>query len=204
VLTEAIENLLNRNLGASPAARDACAQLQGQRLQIVVTGLALAITVESCGDSLKLSRNASGEFAASVEGSPINLLALAGEDPERVIRSGAVTLRGDAELLQRYRQLALLLAPDLEDELARMLGDLPAHHIGRWARSAWTLFRQTGDTTLRNTAEYFAHETRVLVPRAEAEVFLNQVDALREDVDRASARLDALIAQRQSPEDHTA
>ena len=44
-------------------------------------------------------------------------------------------------------------------------------------------------------AEYFAHERGDLVPRAEAEVFLEGVDRLREDVDRAAARVDALVAR---------
>ena len=30
--------------------------------------------------------------------------------------------------------------------------------------------KRAGETTLRNTAEYFAHESRDLVPRAEADV----------------------------------
>ena len=51
-----------------------------------------------------------------------------------------------------------------------------------------------GQTTLRNTAEYFAHESRDLVPRAEADVFLNGVDRLREDMDRLEARFAALEA----------
>jgi ubiquinone biosynthesis protein UbiJ len=201
VLTESLENLLNRNLGASPAARAICASLRGQRLQIIILGFDVHIAVESCGDSVKLTRDSQGEFAVSVAGSPVNLIALAGPDPERLIRSGAVSIRGDAELLQRYRQLALLLAPDLEDELARLLGDLPAHHISRLARSALSLIRQVGSNAVRNTAEYFAHESNVLVPRAEAEVFLNQVDRLREDVDRAAARLDALFKRMTPNED---
>ena len=48
---------------------------------------------------------------------------------------------------------------------------------------------------MRNVAEYLAHESGDLVPRAEAEVFLEGVDRLREDVDRAAARVDALLAR---------
>ena len=51
------------------------------------------------------------------------------------------------------------------------------------------------DTTLRNLAEYWAHERGDLVSRNEAEQFLRGVDALREGVDRLQARLD-LLAQR--------
>jgi ubiquinone biosynthesis protein UbiJ len=109
-----------------------------------------------------------------------------------------VQIRGDAEVLQRYRELALLLRPDLEEELARLIGDAPAHSLGRMARSMLDLGRRGSRTAVRNTAEYFAHESGDLVPRGEAEVFFADVDRLREDVDRAAARLDALLARRQA------
>jgi len=195
VLTEAIENLLNRNLGQSPRARECCAALKGRRLRIVVRDLGLQIGFESLGDTLRISRQAEGEFHAEVAGSPINLLALAGPQPERLLKSGAVQVSGEVELLQQYRDLALLLRPDLEDELARLIGDSPAHRLAGLARAALAFGRRSADTAVRNTAEYFAHETGDLVPRAEAEEFLAEVDRLREDADRAAARLDALLAR---------
>lgn len=201
MLTEAIENLLNRNLGQSPRARERCAALKGRRLRIVVHDLGLRIGFESLGDTLRISRQAKGdlqaegEFHAEVAGSPINLLALAGPQPERLLKSGAVQVSGEVELLQQYRDLALLLRPDLEEELARLIGDSPAHRLAGLARAALAFGRRSADTAVRNTAEYFAHETGDLVPRAEAEAFLAEVDTLREDADRAAARLDALLAQ---------
>jgi len=193
VLTELIENLLNRNLGDSPGARRACAELKGRRLKLMIRDLDIAITIESLGESLKISRYGEGECHAEVEGSPINLLAMTGPAPERLLKSGAVQVRGEVELLQRYRDLGLLLKPDLEEELSRLIGNSPAHRLAALARGALAFGRRGADTTLRNAAEYFAHETRDLVPRAEAEVFLNEVDQLREGVDRAAARLDTML-----------
>ncbi|MBM4217673.1 MAG: hypothetical protein FJ178_07510 [Gammaproteobacteria bacterium] len=95
--------------------------------------------------------------------------------------------------MQRYRDLGLLLKPDLEEELSRLIGDSPAHRLAALARGALAFGRRSADTTVRNAAEYFAHETRDLVPRAEAEVFLNDVDQLREGVDRTAARLDTIL-----------
>lgn len=193
VLTELIENLLNRNLGQSPGARSACAELKGRRLKVAVRDLDIVVVIESLGDSLRIARNDDGECHAEIEGSPVNLLAMAGTSPERLLKSGAVQVRGEVELLQRYRDLALLLSPDLEEELSRVIGDSPAHRLAGIARGVLSFGRRGADTTIRNAAEYFAHEIRDLVPRAEAEVFLGQVDRLREDVDRAAARLDALL-----------
>lgn len=218
MLTGIVENLLNRNLGASPRARELCAALRGRRLVIVMSGTPMRIAVESAGDSLRVMRagaNAAagaavasgdapagtasdataGEFDVEVVGTPVNLLALAGSEPEALLQRGAITMRGDVDLAQRYRELALLLKPDLEEELSRFLGDAPAHQLMRLAMGAVGFGRRAASTATLNAAEYLAHETRDLVPRAEAEVFLSGVDRLREDVDRSEARL-ALLEQR--------
>ena len=64
MLTSLVENLLNRNLGASPRARELCTALRGRRLQVRVSDLGLRIGFESLGGSLRLSRDPEGEFDA--------------------------------------------------------------------------------------------------------------------------------------------
>jgi ubiquinone biosynthesis protein UbiJ len=109
-----------------------------------------------------------------------------------VLQRGDVRIDGDAELAQKFRELALLLRPDLEEELSLVLGDVPAHQVGRFARAAFSWTRKAATTTVRNVAEYLGHERQDLVPRSEAEQFLQGVDTLREDVDRLAARIDLL------------
>lgn len=200
MLTESIENLLNRNLASSPAARELCVDLAGRRFGILVTGLGVHVTVESLGASLRLTsqRGATPREAcdAEVEGSPVNLMALAGSTPEAVIQRGDVRIRGDAELAQRFQQLGRLLRPDAEEELAALFGDGVAHQLGRFARGLLDFGRRATDTGVRNAAEYFAHESGDLVSRGEADGFLADVDRLREDVDRLGARIDALASRR--------
>jgi ubiquinone biosynthesis protein UbiJ len=38
-----------------------------------------------------------------------------------VIQRGDVTIRGDAEVAQKFRELAMLLKPDVEEELSRLI-----------------------------------------------------------------------------------
>jgi ubiquinone biosynthesis accessory factor UbiJ len=195
MLTSTLENVLNRGLPRSPRAQQLCAELAGHRLLVAVTGL--QVLVESTGVSLKLSvaspqALASAPPEATVTGGPLSLLALSGSDPEAVIQRGDVRIGGDAELAQKFRELALLLRPDLEEELSLVLGDVPAHQVGRVARAliGWT--QKAATTTVHNVAEYLGHERRDLVPRSEADSFLRGVDSLREDVDRLAARIDLL------------
>ncbi len=78
-----------------------------------------------------------------------------------------------------------------------LLGDAPAHHLGRMARAALDFGDRVAHTAVQNVAEYLAHERRDLVPHAEGRQLLDGIDALRDDVDRFEARLNHL-AQRLS------
>src|SRR6185437_1994501 len=140
------------------------------------------LLVESTGHSLRITR---GSLPADAEviGGPLSLLALGGRAAD------APLSRGDAELAQKFRELARLLAPDPEEELSLLVGDVAAHRIGRLARSALGWTRNAAATLLQDVGEYFSHERGDLVSREEGEQFLRGVDALREDVDRLEARL---------------
>ena len=197
MLTETIENVLNRGLPRSPRARQLCRELQGHRVGVEVSGFA-RLVVESTGETLQLKRDATASTEAEIVGGPFSLLALAGESPEAVIQRGDVQIRGDVELAQRFRELALLLRPDIEEEVSKVVGDVPAHHLGRVARAAFGWTRSAASTQVRNMAEYLAHERQHLVPRAEADQLLKGVDTLRENVDRLEARIELLARKPRS------
>jgi ubiquinone biosynthesis accessory factor UbiJ len=190
-MLQTIENVLNRGLPRSPRARQLCSELAGSRLGVEVRGVT-RILVHSSGDVLHCTRDAAGAAEVDVSGSALSLLALAGPSPDAVLQRGAVEIRGDADIARKYRELARLLMPDLEEELSLAIGDVPAHQLGRLARTVFGWSRQAAATAVQNVAEYLAHERADLVPRAEAEQFTSGVDRLREDVDRLEARINLL------------
>lgn len=191
MLTAMLENLLNRGLPRSPRAQQLCAELAGHSLAIEIRAIT-GVRIESAGGTLKVTRPA-GPADARITGGPLGLLALAGDAPEAVLQRGEVQIEGDAEIAQRFRELGKLLRPDLEEELSLLVGDVPAHRIGRAARAALDWTRRAGATTATNLAEYLAHEKQDLVSRGEANQFLRGVDTLREDVDRLAVRIDLLM-----------
>lgn len=190
MLTATIENVLNRGLPRSPRAQELCAQLAGRRIAIEAPSMA-RLLVESTGNSLRVTQ---GSLPADAEiiGGPLSLLALGGSAAGTPISRGEVEVRGDAELAQKFHELARLLRPDPEEELSVFVGDVAAHRIGRLARGALGWTRDAAATLLQDVGEYFSHERGDLVSREEGEQFLRGVDALREDVDRIDARLELL------------
>ncbi len=198
MLLATLEKLLNRGLPRSPRARALCAELAGRSVALEVTEIT-RLRLSSNGVTLTL--HADAETAeASLSGGPFGFLALiTAGTPRAPLQRGAVTLGGDSELAERFFELLQRLRPDPEEELSQLIGDVPAHQLARLARGGVALARRALATGTENLAEYFAHERADLVPRAEGEQFLRGVDALREDVDRLSARLDALAQRRSQP-----
>lgn len=190
-----LESVLNRNIAASSAARKLCRQLAGKTLAMHLTGVPLNIQFRSDGERMSLD-TAQGEANATLSGSPLSFLRLAGPSPESALRSGAVHIEGDAEVAQAFSELLKHARPDLEEELSRVVGDVAAHRIGNVARSALAFGRRASDTFARNVAEYLQEEGRDLPTRIEADEFIAGVDAVRDDVDRLEARLALLEARR--------
>jgi ubiquinone biosynthesis protein UbiJ len=197
MLSATLDNLLNRGLPRSPRARQLCAELEGKSVAIEIRDIT-RLRVASSGQTLSVTRD-DAPADATLTGGPLSLLALAGESPDAVLQRGDVAIGGDAELAQKFRELARLLRPDLEEDLSLLLGDVPAHQLGRLARLTLDWSRKAASTTLTNLAEYLGHERADLVPRNEGEQFLRGVDALREGVDRLGARLELLARRRGAP-----
>ncbi len=178
----------------SARARALLEELTGKRLAIAVQGTpwhSSPFVLQSTGEALRLLRTTpeAGEAPdATISGAPLSLLALA-RDADAVIQRGDVHIGGDAQVAQRFRELIHLLAPDLEHELSGVLGRSTAHVLMSAVQTAAGAARSAAWTSLRNLAEYLAHEDGTLVPRAEAEHFLRGVEHVREQLDRLEVRI---------------
>jgi ubiquinone biosynthesis protein UbiJ len=203
---DALSAYLERALRESPRARALCVELAARSLLIEVTGTGIAVRVVVADGTVKLQRvSVSGDRAAAaatdvtLRGTPLALLAAATGDPQQLIADGRLTLSGDEQLAARFQELARLLRPDLEAGLARFTGRMPAHLATRALRAVHHWGRAAGRSLLDNSVDYLAHESRDLVPRAEAEQFLSGVEALRRSVAQAEARLAQLAARLPPP-----
>ena len=186
MLLQSLESALNRRIAGSAPARQLCRRLDGRVLGLRIrdTGLDLYVTVSEAG--VELGHSAPGEPDAVLEGSPFGLAALAGSaTPPR----GSVHLAGDPEVARLARELLQLARPDWEEELARVIGDVPAHQVGNAWRGAVRWSRQTLDTLSRDAAEFLQEESRDLPAAPEVEAFLGAVDEIRMDTDRLEARI---------------
>jgi ubiquinone biosynthesis protein UbiJ len=195
------EAVLNRNIAASSEAQALAKRLDNTSLQVNVEGftrvraecrggrLGLLAADDSPGGALP------GEALpadAVISGSPPALLQMFKATAPSAQTRSSVQIRGDAEIANLYRELFAAARPDLEEELSRVIGDLPARHLSQLALSVRTWARRARRTAGENIAEYLQEEGRDLVTKTEMDEFLRGVDGVRDGVDRIEARLKGL------------
>ncbi|MGB5591910.1 MAG: sterol-binding protein, partial [Gammaproteobacteria bacterium] len=135
----------------------------------------------------------------TLSGLPLSLARLGLTVDPDVFRKGAVSISGDPVLAQDFQRLLDLARPDWEEELSRLVGDVAAHQLGNAARDLMRWSLQAADTLGRDTSEYLREESRDLPTRFEVDEFLDQVDELSGDIDRAEARLQRLERRASGP-----
>jgi ubiquinone biosynthesis protein UbiJ len=190
-----IEAELNRCIGESTAARELLARLDGTSFAVHVEGLGVTAVLHVDGDRLRLDSDAAAA-TASLRATPLDLVRLLRADGVSGVKRTRADLSGDLEVAERYARMLKLARPDLEDEAAKWVGDVPAHALGEAVRglSAWV--GRAGAALRMNAAEYLQEESRAMPAPLEAQAFYSDVERLRDDVERAAARLARLERSR--------
>jgi ubiquinone biosynthesis protein UbiJ len=189
MLLERLAEVLNRNVADSRRAQALVRQLDGRVMSLTVEGTPLAFFFRADGGRLTISSRHDGTADASLSGTPLALLALAGPRGEGALRGGGVRIEGDAEVAQRFRDLLTEAQPDFEEELARNIGDVAARRVANAARDLLGWGRKAAGSFTGSVVEYLQEEGRDLPTRVEVDEFLEGVDRLRDDAERFEARL---------------
>lgn len=188
---------VNRTLAETTPARAIASELDGKSFAIRVRQSALAMCLSVQDGRLETSAELPDEPDVIVEGSLSGLvrMAFAGDDMAALSESG-VTVSGRPDLAQKFQRLLKLARPDPEEELARVVGDAAAHEIGAAVKETTNWGERTARIVLANIREFLQEERRDVPSPYEMSRFRSDVDTLRDDVERAEARLKAIEARR--------
>jgi ubiquinone biosynthesis protein UbiJ len=190
-----IEAELNRCVGESTAARELLARLNGTSFAVHVEGLGLTGVLHADGERVRLDSDAAGA-TATLRATPLDLVRLLRADGVSGVKRTRAELSGDLDVAERYAKLLKLARPDLEEEAAKWLGDVPAHALGSAARGLGAWLERAGAALRMNTTEFLQEESRAMPAPLEAQAFYSDVERLRDGVERAAARLARLERQR--------
>jgi ubiquinone biosynthesis protein UbiJ len=194
----ALETALNRAVDLDPDTREALRGLDGRSVVMALASgaaageappLALRLTVEA--ERLRVGPvdpDAAPDLAVrSTLGGALSFGTAADEAAGPPV--GAMRIEGDAELARRLQRMAERFDPDWQKPFADLFGDVLGVQIANGVAAALRQARDGGRRFAATAAEYVTEESRDVVPRAELEAFLDDVDILRDDAERLAARI---------------
>lgn len=187
------ERLINRLIAESTAAQRTARGLEGRSMAVEIVGLELTIHATVADAALRLSADAGKPADVRLRAMPLELARLARADADE-LKTSRVALDGDVHVAEAFAELARFAQPDIEDELSRWVGDIAAHELTEGGRALSAFAARAGRALELDTAEYLQEEHRLLPGPLEVGAFCADVDRLRDDVERAEARLERLTA----------
>lgn len=104
-----------------------------------------------------------------------------------------IKIAGDVDLAHDLSTLAGNLRWEAEEDLAKWIGDAPAHRIGVETKKIVTAGKKAVVDLKGGVRDYLVHEKRAIIPVPEFESFKKEIRDLRDGVERAEKRIERLI-----------
>lgn len=211
----ALQLALNHLVSLDPDTRSALARLAGRRITLALEAPPIALEIRVVEDALQVGPVQSDEpdlgiratlsgvlsqlpFFRDADAAPVDRYAAtpAARAAPSFHSVGKVRINGDAELARTLQKLASQFDPDWGKPFAEVFGPLLGPQIAKTVREALRTGAGLAKSFSRDAVEFLTEESRDLVGKAELAAFHDDVDALRDDVERLVARVSRLNAER--------
>lgn len=193
-----LNTIVNRYLSLDPEMAKKIAVFEGKVIAIELQGAEkifyLFPQASTEGEAIKLSDHFDGIPDTTLKGSPAALFKMGlASDVAPMMLKGEVEINGDVRLGREFKSLLAAIDIDWEESLATWVGDAPAHQLTQATKQLASWASKAKQAISANLSEYLQEESRDVVAGAELESFYEEVDRLRNDVDRLQARAEILI-----------
>jgi ubiquinone biosynthesis protein UbiJ len=194
-----LEAALNRALALDPETRDSLRTLDGRRVALHLASPPLALQVRVAGERLEVGPVDDADapdlaVRSTLAGLLVQLPAFiaGGRRGEEAPPVGKLRIEGDADLARRLQRLAERFDPDWQQPFVAVLGDVVGVQVANALAAGLRHARDAGGAFAVNAAEFVTEESRDVVPRDELNAFHDDVDTLRDDVERVAVRVSRL------------
>ncbi|MDR3478186.1 MAG: SCP2 sterol-binding domain-containing protein [Gammaproteobacteria bacterium] len=195
IFVDAIQKALNAYIALDPESATRIQRMQGKvvTVELLKIDITFHLIFTDTAIQFKLASAHPPETIQSdtiIKGTPLRLLQLAlSKNSRQQFFSDDVSIRGNLDLGQQVIELFDHLDIDWEEFLSKWVGDVAAHHLGRFGQRIKSWTQQTRETLLQDVNEY-VHEEVDFFPAREALLdYFHDVDELRMDTDRVEAKI---------------
>lgn len=187
----ALETAINAALKYDPATRARLQKLDGKALELDLTAPRTTFCLAVEGERVSVHQHWEGEISTRLSGSGIAMLRLL-RDPDTTPAGVGVGVSGSSALLEELQSILRDLEIDWEAPLAQMVGDVPAHAVGKTLRGASHWLRDNLRRAPAAASEAVSEEWGLTPPKAQFEAFAEDVAELSLATERLEARVNLL------------
>jgi ubiquinone biosynthesis protein UbiJ len=178
---------LNHLLGQNGWALQRLAKFAGKTARFDIAPFSFAYTVQADGTVLKATVDAMPDALNTIAPSLLTRLAMKDEAAFSAIKSS-----GDTAFLAEIFFLSKHLRWDAAEDLSQITGDIVAERLVHFAAGAQQQVRESALNLSQAFAEYWTEERPLVAKSVHINQFIQQVDALRDDVERLEQRINRL------------
>ncbi|QWE22438.1 hypothetical protein FD975_09275 [Polynucleobacter sp. AP-Jannik-300A-C4] len=191
IAASAVSQGINHVLKAEPWAMAELARHAGK---VILLGLPignLCFEIAPEGSLVAVSNIDAPSLELEVSSEVLSVLAGgSGNLREQAMKSVKIT--GDADLAQLLGRLAGQIRWEYEEDLARFIGDAPANFAVRQGKKFVSAGKAAATDLLENVIEYVSEERRVLLNKRDFMIHKDELNTLRDAVDRIEKRIQIL------------
>lgn len=194
MMLSSLANALNSALALDPESKNRLHKLNGKSIGIELLPFHLQFQCSFSENGVTLHNSEILQTDTKLRGTPLQMLGvmLTKENRHRFFAED-ILIEGNAEIGQQVINLFDHLQIDWEEQLSKLVGDIPAYHTSRLINKFKNAILDSGKNFCDQLNDY-VHEEAKWLPSSEAlHDFMSDIDALRMDVDRMEARINALI-----------
>ncbi len=111
-------------------------------------------------------------------------------------KNGKISIQGDIELANKISQILKKIEWDIEEDLAKYIGDVPAIQTTKLLKK----IKNTGKNNLQNLTgslvEFWQEENQILAKKRDVEKLNSDIDIIVEDTERLEARIKNITEKR--------
>lgn len=189
------ETIINRYLALDPEMLDKLAAFGGKVIKLEISDIKKDLYILPGASGLQILQQHDGQVDTVLRGTSVSLFKMGMvSNVADMLLKGEVEISGDTRLGHQFKNIFSQMDIDWSEPLAQLVGDGLAFQfqqsgkkLGRWGKDSLK-------SVSASFSEYLQEESRDVVTGAELEAFNDDVDLLRNDVDRLQEKIKKLIS----------
>ncbi len=191
-----LESVINRYLALDPEMLDKLAEFSGKVVKLEVTGINKVFYMLPNERGIQIFTEHEGSADTVLRGTPVSLFKMGlVSNTASLLLKGEIEITGDTRLGHQFKNIFSQIDIDWSEPLANLVGDSLAYQIQQTGNKFGRWGKESVKSVSTSFSEYLQEESRDVVTDTELNIFYDEVDQLRNDVDRLQAKINAIITK---------